>query len=153
MTDDTVTLGKGADTYTYAGGADTVTGGAGVDTYDVNALGTKAEHLVITDLATGDKIDLVGAATGTIANVTLGDAVTLGAGSTESLDNYLAAASAGDGGTNSVLTHFQFGGNTYLVVDKGAGASFTDGTDGFIELTGLVTLKGSSTASEILTLA
>jgi len=157
LTDDTVTLGSGADTLTYGGGKDTVTGGAGIDTYNLAATaaarGTKAKHLVITDFAKDDKIDLTGISVGTVANTTLGAAITLSTGTEETLDNYLAAASNNDGSGNSVVTHFQFGGNTYLFLDR-ANAAYVDGTDSFIELTGLVTLKGSAiTTGEILTLA
>ena len=157
-TDDTVSLGLGNDDFTYLGGKDTVTGGGGNDTFDVDFTGTKAKHLVITDANKGDKIDLAtGGNTGDFMkngtlNTTLGAAVTLSAGSDETLDNYLAAASTGDGSSTSILKHFQVGGNTYLISDNSSGSSFVDGTDGILEFTGLVTIKGATVSSEIYTL-
>jgi S-layer protein len=147
---DTMDGGAGADTLVYSGGSDTATGGAGVDTFDVNALGTTTAHLNITDLAVGDKIDLAGVAAAAIANGAVGAAVTLGASAT--LAQYLNAAAAGNGGAAAIDTWFQFGGDTYLVVDNGAGATFAAATDAIIRITGLVDLEDSTAASSIITI-
>ncbi len=142
-TDDTVSLGKGNDDFTYGGGADTVTGGGGNDTYDIDADGTKAKHLVITDANKDDVLDLAGCTSlGSALTANIGAATTLSSGTAETLDNYLDAAAASTAST-SVISHFQFGGDTYLVVDNSTNATFTDGTDAIIKLTGAVTLKGA----------
>jgi len=147
---DTMDGGAGADTLVYSGGSDTATGGAGVDTFDVNALGTTTAHLNITDLAVGDKIDLAGIDTNAIADGAVGAAVTLGASAT--LAQYLDAAAAGNGVAAAIDTWFQFGGDTYLVVDNGAGDTFAAGTDAIIRITGLVDLEDSTAASSIITI-
>ena len=49
-------------------------------------------------------------------------AVSLGGGST--LTDYMNAAAAGNGGTNGIVRWFQFEGNTYVVQDLSAGATF-----------------------------
>lgn len=148
---DTIMGGAGNDTITYTGGTDAVTGGAGNDTFVVAAAGTKTSYLTITDAAAGDIIDL--SALGTVAAknaaAMLAAKVTLGAAAT--FDQYLETAAAG--GANS-LAWFNFGGDTYLVVDQSAGAAFVSGTDAVIKLTGVVSLGTSSIAvTELLTIA
>ena len=145
---DVISGGAGADTIVYGGGSDTFTGGAGNDTFDIDALGTSAVHVTIADLTAGDVIDIAGIDTGTATwNAT---AVTLGASAT--LANYLDAASAGDGSTNSIARYFQFDGDTYIVNDNTAGATFA-ATDAIIEITGLVDLSDSTLAGTDLTIA
>ena len=114
--------------------------------------------MIIADIADGDTIDLVGAATGTIANVTATnwDAAditgTLGASAT--LANYLDAAADQDGSGNSVLEWFQFGGNTYIVSSNDDGSTgFTAGTDLAIQITGTHDISDSSVTSEVITIA
>lgn len=149
---DTIIGGAGADTLVYTGGTDTFTGGTGADIFDINAIGTSTAFVTITDAAVGDKLDLVGISTnGAIADGAFGAAVTLGAAAT--LAQYLDAAAAGDGSGTSVAKWFQFGGDTYVVVDSSAGATFVSGADAVIKLTGLVTLTTSAFATEVLTLA
>jgi len=153
VSNDTVDLGAGADSFKYLGGKDTVTGGSGVNTYDIDDDGTKANHLVITDLKSKDKID-VGDVTSTNVTTALGAATTLSAGSEETLDNYLAAAFAADASSATQAVHFQFGGNTYLGInntDGGSGAGFGTG-DALVEITGLVTLKGATVSGEVFTI-
>ncbi len=154
VSNDTVDLGAGADSFVYLGGKDTVTGGSGVNTYNIDADGTKADHLVIADLKSGDKLDIAGITT-TAISANIGDAVTLSAGSDQTLDNYLAAAFAANASSTTALVHFQVGGNTYLGInntDGRAGAGFGAG-DALVEITGLVTLKGATVAgSEVFTI-
>jgi len=149
---DTMDGGAGADTLVYSGGSDTATGGAGADTFDVNALGTTTAHLNVTDIADGDIIDLSDVDTGvmtlTAAQVAAAE-VSLGGSAT--LAQYIAAASAGDGSGNSLMTWFDFGGDTYIVLDNSAGAAFA-ATDGIIKLTGVVDLGDSAVAAGVLTL-
>jgi len=149
---DTMDGGAGTDTIVYSGGSDTATGGAGADTFDVDALGTTTAHLNITDIADGDIIDLSDVDTGvmtlTAAQVAAAE-VSLGGSAT--LAQYIAAASAGDGSVNSLMTWFDFGGNTYIVLDNSAGAAFA-ATDGIIKLTGVVDLGDSAVAAGVMTL-
>lgn len=147
---DTINGGAGADLITYNGGLDVFTGGAGADTFALTSVGTKALFLTVTDATATDKFDFTGISTGTIADATLGAKITLGAAAT--LDQYLDSAAAGNGGTNAVVTWFQFGGDTYIVVDNSAGASFVSGTDAVIKLSGAVDLSTSALATEVLTL-
>ena len=148
---DVIDGGAGDDTLVYGGGADEFTGGAGADTFDVNAVGTSSVYLTITDAAKTDKIDFVTVSTGTIADATLGAKVTLGSAAT--LAQYLDAAAAGNGGTNALVKWFQFGGDTYVVLDNAAGATFVSGTDSVVKLTGTIDLSTSALATEVLTLA
>ena len=148
---DTINGGAGNDTLVYTGGSDVFTGGAGADTFSLTASGTKTSFLNVTDATTGDKFDFTGISTGVIADAALGAKITLGAAAT--FDQYLDSAAAGNGGTNALVTWFQYNGDTYLVVDNSAGATFVGGTDAVIKLTGTVTLTGSALATEVLTLA
>ena len=147
---DTVVSGSGADSITYEGGLDVFTGGAGADKFDINSVGTKALFLTVTDATAGDTLDFVTVSAGTIADTTLGPKITLGGAAT--FDQYLDSAAGGNGGTNALVTWFQFGGDTYVIVDNSAGASFVSGTDSVIKLTGAVDLSSSTLATEVLTL-
>lgn len=152
---DTINGGAGADTLVYTGAADVFTGAAGADTFDINAVGTSTAYLTVADAVATDKLDFVGITTGTLANVTAANValakVTLGGAAT--MTQYLDAAAAGNGGTNALFAWFQFGGDTYAVVDNSAGAPFVSGTDLVVKLTGVVNLGAGSITSEVLTLA
>ncbi|MDO9714002.1 DUF4214 domain-containing protein [Paracraurococcus lichenis] len=154
-TNDSIFGGAGADKLTYTGGADSFTGGAGADTFALTGVGTKTAFLTITDASKTDILDFTGITTGTLANVTAANVaaakVTLGAAAT--LDQYLDTAAAGDGGTNAVFKWFQFGGDTYAVVDNSAGATFVSATDALIKMSGLIDLSSSAITSELLTIA
>ena len=144
-------------TIVYTGQADTFTGGAGNDIFDVNALsaGTAISKLVITDLTAGDTIDVAfidgGAGAGAdIVDGALGAAGSLGSAAT--FQNYLDNAAAGNGdAVNAIAKWFQFDGNTYLVIDNTAGATFA-ATDSVIQINGLVSLATSTFASSVLTI-
>ena len=108
----------------------------------------------MTGIYADDVIDL-SAVTGTSAAVSaqtaMGAKITLGGAS--SFANYLDAATAGDGNTaNTVIKWFQFGGNTYIVEDTSAAATFQDGSDTVICLSGLVDLSSSTIASGVITI-
>lgn len=152
---DTINGGAGDDTLVYTGGADTFTGGAGNDTFKIEADGTKTKYLTITDLTKGDIINLNSvtndsgvASTFVTAKVTLLPAATF--------DEYLnKAAEATTGGTDSIAKWFQFEGNTYLVNDNSNNATFTEGTDTIVKITGLVDLSNSTyvAGTDTLTIA
>ena len=150
-TNDTITAGSGADVITYGGGADSYTLGAGDDHVNVNADGTKTAHLVITDAVAGDQLDFTSTHNGTLSSAAMGTAISLSSGTTESLDNYLDAATTGDGSSNSIAKWFQFSGSTYVVLDNTATNGYAT-TDTIVELTGTINLKTSEIASDILTL-
>jgi len=153
-TDDTITAGSGADVLTYGGGADSYSLGAGNDHVNVDAVGTKTAHLVITDAAVGDEIDFTNSHNGNLADAALGSAVTLSSGTTASLDNYLDAATTNTGGgSTSVAKWFQFSGNTYVVLDNHNDNGY-NAADTIVELTGLINLKTSEIdSSDVLTIA
>jgi S-layer protein len=67
----------------------------------------------------------------TVDDTAMGAKLTLGDAS--SFANYLDAASAGTtGAATSVVKWFQFGGNTFVVVDNSNALTFQDGDDGLI---------------------
>jgi S-layer protein len=152
---DTIYGNDGADTLTYDGGTDTFHGGAGADNFVVGALGTKTSYLTVADAAKADTIVFANAVSvGTVANAALGAKVTLGAAAT--LDQYLDAAAAGDGSANALVKWFQFGTDTYVVLDNTAGATFA-ATDAVVKLVGTIDLSTSAittvATNDVLTLA
>ncbi len=74
-------------------------------------------------------------------------------GGVSSFANYLDAAAASNGATaGTEVNWFQFNGNTYLVLDNDATATFKDGTDLVIELVGSVDLTNSTFLSSVVTI-
>jgi S-layer protein len=151
--DDTFLGGLGIDTLTYNGRKDTFTGGAGNDSFVIGAIEDATDltgnFLTITDLTAGDTIDIAAVDSGTATwNAT---ELTLGANAT--FANYLTNAAAGNGGTNSIMRWFQFGGNTYMVNDNTASTTaFTTATDTFWKISGEVELKNSTLSGTTLTI-
>jgi S-layer protein len=171
----TVTGGTGVDTITVGSGANTISAGAGNDVIHIGAaaglntidLGTGTDTVIldaiqtasgfytaVTGAAAGDIIDMsavIGTAAAVSTQTVMGAKITLGGAS--SFTTYLNAACAGDGNTaNTVLSWFQFDGNTYIVEDTSTAATFQDGADSVIQLVGLVTLTTSTIASGVITL-
>lgn len=149
---DTLVGGAGNDTLVSNAGLTTLTGGAGNDTFVIDAAGaSKNIRTTITDFSVGDRIVLKdqGAEVFNSAKVTLASTVT------ESLTEYANAAAAGNGSSNGIIRWFQFEGNTYLVEDLSANATFRDGTDIMVKINGLVDLsnlaltQGNSAASSM----
>ena len=142
---DTITGGTGVDTITGGTGADTLTGGTGADVFIYSTVGdsTRTNLDTITDLAVGtggDSITLVDTGTevgvaGGVLTAAMTD-VSLAGTFLEALD----IASAGAGNTNAIVTWFQYAGNTYLVEDRGLGATNDPATDVVIKITGIVDL-------------
>lgn len=131
--------GDGNDTLTVAAGADltTLTGGAGNDTFVFNVPTTVNDYSTITDLSSGDIIDLADGATFQAAAIVKGD--------TAVFQDFANAATAVDGGAANDAAWFQFAGNTYIVVDvNGNEGDFENGTDSVIKITGLVDLSTAS---------
>jgi S-layer protein len=144
----TVDAGAGDDTIVVAGSfASTLTGGAGKDTFNVGAATSTASGsgvvlTSITDLAAGDKLAFAHAAdTFATTAVNVSTATTL--------QSALDLAAAGAGGS---VNWFTYGGNTYVVEDNGAGATFGNG-DIVIKLNGTVDLSHSAISGGIVTIA
>jgi S-layer protein len=163
--DNTITTGDGNDIITVGTGANTISAGAGNDTITIGAsagtntvdVGAGTEAIVftgvqtaagfytsITGLGAGDTMDFSATANdgGGLTSAVLGAKITLGGAS--SFANYLDAATAGDGSTDSAFAWFQFNGNTYIALDNSAAATFQDGADQVVEITGLVNLATST---------
>ncbi|WP_374360761.1 beta strand repeat-containing protein [Pseudoduganella danionis] len=153
---DVITVGTGANTIDAGTGNDTITIGASAGANTVN-VGTGTDAIVFTGVQTaagyytsltgmgaGDTIDFSATAHdgGGLAAGVLGSKITLGGAS--NFANYLNAAAAGDGSTDSAFHWFQFNGNTYIVLDRSAAATFQDGGDQVVELVGLVNLATST---------
>lgn len=130
----------GDDTLTANAGLTTLTGGAGNDTFVVATntanIGT---YTTITDFSAGDLLQLANKGTESFNTTKLSLA------DTATFQDYLNLAAAGDGGTaNGIISWFQFGGNTFVVEDMTAGASYTVASDLIVKLTGLVDLSVAS---------
>ncbi|TXI95196.1 MAG: calcium-binding protein [Burkholderiaceae bacterium] len=154
---DVITVGTGHNVIDSGTGNDTITIGASAATNTVN-VGTGTDNLVFTGVQTaagyytsvtgmgaGDTIDFSATANdgGGLAAAVLG-AKMPSLGGSASFANYLDAAAAGNGSTDSAIKWFQYNGNTYIVVDNSAAATFQDGGDQVVELVGLVDLSTST---------
>lgn len=156
----TVNLGNGANAFTATTGNNTYTGGTGVDTVTVGGgsntitLGTGADVVSIT--AAGANVNTYSTITDAHAGVTItftnlgtetfkADKVTLA--NTAVFQDYANAvvAAGGNASVNAASGWFQFNGDTYYVQSRhdgsGNNASFVNGTDMLIKLTGLVDLS------------
>lgn len=144
--------GDGNDTFVIAGGADLITlnGGAGADVFDFNGVSSnKSNYAVISNVNTGDVIDLAGLGA---VNAFAATKITLALGATESTQAYLDQAMATLG--NNQAGWFQLGGNTYVVADVGgeSAAAFVDGQDFVTMIVGLVDLSTASFNGTVSTL-
>ena len=153
MTNDTIVGGSGNDTLISHTGLDTLTGGGGNDTFKLGANANSQTYATITDFAKGDLLDLT--STGFIAGAATGSTalthVTLA--STAGLNDYLNASAALGTGANGAAGWFQFGGDTYVVVDNTAGANtFTNGADQLVKLAGAVDLSTAAITDHVLTI-
>ncbi|HYC02716.1 MAG TPA: calcium-binding protein [Azospirillaceae bacterium] len=144
---DTIVGGAGADSIDGDGGADSLTGGAGDDSFLVSITTNKFTFDTVTDIAAGDKI--TGDWESAVAETFEGRITLSGAAG---FSDYLDAAAAGDGSNDARVSWFQFNGDTYVVIDEGAGATYAVATDSVIRLAGLFDLSGSSIANDALTI-
>jgi S-layer protein len=93
----------------------------------------------ITDFTVGtDKITFkdTGTETFTATKINVNTATALFGGTVNALD----LAATANGGTNAVITWFQYAGDTYIVEDRSAAATFT-ANDIVVKLSGLVDLS------------
>lgn len=144
---DTLIGGAGDDTLDGAAGVDVLTGGEGKDIFVFTTVASSGvSYDTITDLAVADVIRFS-------TNITNADGVTtvtgnqLGAvlsgidASNAVFQDYLdAAANKGAG----VVSWFQTGGNTYVVQDINGAATFQNGLDNVVKITGLVDLTNAT---------
>ncbi|QEI08664.1 DUF4214 domain-containing protein [Pigmentiphaga aceris] len=153
VTNDTIVGGAGDDVITSGTGLDVLTGGAGDDQFILSANSgvTSLIYATITDFAAGDSIDVTSLATSGFATTTLTQ-TTLPAGAT--LAQLTAQASQGNGAVGDALASwFQFGGDTYIVVDNSAGNTFVEGADQLVKLNGVIDLTNADIAAGVITLA
>jgi len=144
---DTLIGGAGDDTLNGAGGVDVLTGGEGKDIFVFTTVASSGvSYDTITDLAKDDVIRFS-------ANIANADGVTTVTG------NQLGAALSGIDAANAVfqdyldaaankgagvVSWFQTGGNTYVVQDINPAATFQNGADNVIKITGLVDLTNAT---------
>ncbi|MET3666159.1 S-layer protein [Caulobacter sp. 1776] len=145
---DTITGGAKADTITTGAGLDVVTTGGGADTVILGANANGNTYATITDFTSKavsatafDTLDVSALATAGTTNATfaLSDKITLGA--TAAFADFLDAAAAGVGNVNTHATWFTYAGDTYIVLDNSAAATFQNGADQVVKLTGIVDLS------------
>lgn len=135
----TVVAGAGDDTIVSSANGGTFTGGEGKDVFNVKA--AVGNVTTITDFVVGtDKLAFAdhGAETFTATKVDISAAT--------NLTDALNLAAAADGSTNTAITWFQYGADTYVVADATAATTYTAATDVVVKLTGLVDLSTQTVA-------
>lgn len=135
-TADVLIGGAGNDTLVANAGLDTLTGGDGADTFVIGTASlNSSSYATITDFGVNDLIKFTGASKFTSAKVTQAD--------TAVFQDYANAAINALGAGE--VAWFQYSGNTYIVMDAGADtATFTNGQDFIVKLTGLVDLTNAT---------
>jgi len=147
---DTLIGGSNDDSIKASINGGSLTGNGGADTFDVTvALGgltATFNTTTITDFTKGDKIKVINTGTSvfTATKVDLSAAASVGAA--------LDLLAAGAGNMNGIVKWGNYGGNTYLVNDNGAGATFA-ATDIMVKLIGTLDLSTSTYATDTLTFA
>lgn len=140
-----VDLGDGDDSViAWFSGASVIRGGAGSDEFTFNGPGERSGSLfpTISDFAMDEHITFYYMGLWVDQEPKVGAAVAPGAGA--SFQQYLDAATAADGsGHNGKFNWFVFDGDTYLTVDRSASASFQNGLDQLVKLTGVYDLSDS----------
>lgn len=144
-TADVLLGGAGDDILTANAGLNTLTGGAGNDEFVVGTASlNSSSYATITDFAAGDLIKFTGADSFRAAGITQAD--------TAVFQDYANAAINAVGAND--MAWFQYSGNTYIVMDAGADtATFTNGQDFVVKLTGLVDLTNASFNADYSTIA
>uniref|UniRef100_UPI00054EB07A hypothetical protein n=1 Tax=Campylobacter fetus TaxID=196 RepID=UPI00054EB07A len=133
----TIKGGSGDDSITVKGGLANLTLGEGSDTVTLKKGGTSIDYITINDFSKDDKIVLDGtdfASAKAIEKLTLAN--------TTGFSDYVNQAASGDGNTNPIVKYFHYQNDTYIVVDKGAGATLAN-TDTVIKLAGIHELTGT----------
>ncbi|HZH26148.1 MAG TPA: DUF4214 domain-containing protein [Azospirillaceae bacterium] len=144
--------GTGDDRLDGENGVDQLTGGTGNDTFVVETAAFRTQFDTIVDATAGDRIEFADYGN---TETFHGAKIALGAGA--SFVNYLDAASNRGAAAAPAISWFQFEGNTYIVQDRDQNAAtFQDGTDLVVKLTGTVDLTNAmlgGAAGNVLTLA
>jgi S-layer protein len=96
---------------------------------------------VITDAAAGDKIQFNAPAVSAVTNVGV-----FGSALTSNVNDYQTFLSAGSHLAAGQASWFQFGGDTYIMVETSGNGNFDAGTDTVVKLTGLHDLSLSTWA-------
>lgn len=132
-----VTTGAGDDTVVTGAGLNKISLGAGKDLLQIGAVNQSASLFsIVTDIGAGDRIDTGLAMTN--ATGKLGAAIPATHGSYPGFLN--AAAGKGTG----AVSWFHFGGDTFIVQDRGPAGTFIEGTDLIVKLAGVVDLSNST---------
>ena len=171
---DTITIGTGANTVNLGGGTTAnaitldgksaglnviTTTSTGVDTFNLGGAATDIQtvaglYTTLTGWTAGDVINVsvpIGTSAAVSTQTAMGSALVLGGA--VNFANYLDAAAAGDGNAaNTIISWFQLDGDTYVVQDTSAAATFQDGSDSVICLSGLVDLSNSTIAAGVITI-
>jgi S-layer protein len=137
--------GAGNDTLVTNAGLSTLTGGLGADKFVITTPGANVNIYATTDATIGDTIQFASLGVETF------NATKLTLGSTAVFQDYANLAARGDGLTNAALSWFQFAGNTFVVEDRSEIATFDNGVDLIVQLTGLVDLSHTSINTSINT--
>ena len=146
---DHINGGDGDDLLIYTGGADVFTGGAGADIFKLEARGAYTDFLTITDAEKSDKINLQSGAVHNGNAQFFETKITLGADST--FLQYVTAAAHGNGSSNSRVSWFEYGEDTYVYVDNSISPLYNPFTDVIIKLSGVVDLSTSTMFNNVLT--
>ena len=128
----TYTGGSGNDSIIVGGAANMIDVGSGTDTVSINVINalSSSVYTSITGMGVGDMIKLDHVTNAT----TVGAQISLGVGAT--FQNYLDAAADDVAGTTNTIHWFEFGSDTYIVVDNSDAHSFQDNHDMIVKLTG-----------------
>jgi len=141
---DNITLigGSGDDILTGGAGKDTMTGGDGDDIFaitDAPTVGTAPG--TITDFSTSDDAIALSTSDSFVsAKIELDPDLAV-------FQDYLDAAAAGNASND--ISWFQFGGNTYVVQDVDASATFANNFDIVVKLTGTIDLTLSTWSADV----
>ncbi len=133
-----------ADTITL-GNLSVVTGGAGKDVYTLSTPTNGNTYSTITDFAVEETIAFTDRGTN---NTGTAFGAKLSLAPTAAFADYLAAASAGTGGTNGIVKWFQYNSDTYLVLDRDDAVTFQNGVDEIVKLTGTIDLSKSTISTD-----
>lgn len=133
---DVLTGGAGNDILVSNAGLNTLTGGDGNDVFRITTASLNVNsYATVTDFVAGDLLQMTGADKFANAKVTLGNTAVFQDYANAAINALTTANDAG---------WFQYGGDTYVVVDKGNTTAFVNGTDVIVKLTGLIDLTNAS---------
>lgn len=161
----TISTGAGNDVISVGKGLNTITTGTGADAVTFSALTANGNtYSTITDAHATMTINL--AAIDTVAwrdLATMSKVATLAG--TAVFQDYLDAAASGLGATaltgnqatgtagGAIVNYFNYGGDTYIVVDNSDATTYQNGADFVVKLSGIVDLSTATHATSIITLA